>query len=85
MNILHLFKAVRSGQETKLRNLSVNDVVLMKDNSANRCDWKLAIVERVFPSESDNKVRKVELRVNKEGSNIHYTRPVTETVLLIPV
>nr|XP_022331189.1 uncharacterized protein LOC111129227 [Crassostrea virginica] len=67
------------------RNLSVNDVVLMKDNSANRCDWKLAIVERVFPSESDYKVRKVELRVNKEGSNIHYTRPVTETVLLIPV
>ena len=31
------------------RNLSVNDVVLMKDNSANRCDWKLVIVERGSP------------------------------------
>ena len=57
----------------------------MKDYTANRCDWKLSVVERVFFSDSDNKVQKVELRVNKDGSNTHYTRPVTEIVVLIPV
>ena len=44
---------------------------MMKDNTANRCDWKLSVVERVFPSESDNKGRKVELRVNEDGYNTH--------------
>ena len=70
---------------TAQRDLSVGDIVLMKDNSANRCDWRLSVVERVFPTESDIKIRKVELRVNKDGTNTYYTRPVTETVLIIPV
>ena len=57
----------------------------MKDEGAPRFDWKMAVVERVFPSASDNRVRKVELRLCKDGSNTFYTRPVTETVLLFPV
>ena len=56
----------------------------MKD-TANRCDWKLVVAKRVFPSESEKKVRKVDLCVNKDGSNAHFMLPVTETVLLIPV
>lgn len=67
------------------RNLSVGDVVLLKDSSAHRCDWKLAVVEQVFPSVSDQKVRKVQLRVNKDGVIGLYTRPVTETVLLMAI
>ena len=67
------------------RDLSVVDVVSMKDEGAPRFDWKMAVVERVFPSASDKRVRKVELRLCKDGSNIYYTRTVTETVLLIPV
>ena len=34
---------------------------------------KMAVVERVFPSESDNKGRKVELWVNKDGSYTHFS------------
>ena len=67
------------------RDLPVVDVVLMKDEGAPRFDWKMAVVERVFPSASDNRVRKVELRLCKDGSNTFYTRPMTETVLLVPV
>ncbi|XP_065944078.1 uncharacterized protein [Magallana gigas] len=67
------------------RNLSVGDVVLLKDSSAHRCDWKMAVVDQVFPSVSDKRVRKVQLRVNKNGVNTLYTRPVTETVLLMAI
>nr|XP_034315588.1 uncharacterized protein LOC117685358 [Crassostrea gigas] len=67
------------------RNLSVGDVVLLKDSSAHRCDWKMAVVDQVFPSLSDKRVRKVQLRVNKNGVNTFYTRPVTETVLLMAI
>ena len=57
----------------------------MKDEGAPRFDWEMAVVERVFPSASDNHVRKVDFRLFKDGSNGYYTRPVTETVLLISV
>lgn len=67
------------------KNLSVGDVVLLKDISAHRCDWKMAVVDQVFPSLSDKRVRKVQLRVNKNGVNTFYTRPVTETVLLMAI
>ena len=45
----------------------------------------MSAVERVFLSVSDKSVQKVELRFCKDGSNTYYMRPVTETVLLIPV
>ena len=67
------------------RDLAVGEVVLMKDEGTLRFDWKMAVVERVFSSASDNRVRKVELRLCKDGSNTYYMHPVTETVLLIPV
>lgn len=41
----------------------------------------MGIVQRVFPSE-DGRVRKIELRVVKNGRVVTYVRPVTETVLL---
>lgn len=52
-------------------------------SSAHRCDWKMVVVDQVFTSISDQKVRKVQLRLNKNGVNTFYTRPVTETVLLM--
>ena len=45
----------------------------------------MAVVERVFPSVSEKRVRKYELRLCEDGSYTYYTRPVTDTVLLIPV
>ncbi|XP_056020363.1 uncharacterized protein LOC125680242 [Ostrea edulis] len=70
---------------TNQRNITVGDVVLLKDDGAHRCDWKMAVVERTFPSHSDKKVRTVELRVIRDGQAVYYTRPVTELVILLPV
>jgi hypothetical protein len=67
------------------RHLLVSDIIRMKDNSANPCDWRLSVVERVFQTGSDNKYRKVEPRGNKDGANTYYIRPVTETDLIIDV
>ena len=41
------------------RDLAVGDVVLIKDEGAPCFDWKMAVVERVFPRASDNRIRKV--------------------------
>jgi hypothetical protein len=65
------------------RNLSVGEVVLMKDNSVARNCWPMGIITKVFPS-SDGKVRKVEIRVvYREGGSSVFTRPVTEVVVLV--
>lgn len=37
------------------RNITVGDVVLMKDDSAHHYDWKMAVIERRFPCDSDKK------------------------------
>ena len=44
---------------TNQRDWANGDVVLMKDEGAPCFDWKMAVVERVFPSASDNRIRKV--------------------------
>ena len=53
------------------RDLALDDVVLMKDEGAPRFDWKMAVVERVFQSASDKRVRKVELRLYKDSSKTY--------------
>lgn len=50
-------------QSTKMNskaeiNISIGDVVLSKDSSVHRYDWKMAVLEHVFPSVSDQKVQK---------------------------
>lgn len=46
--------------QDKSPNLSVGDIVLMKDNQAKRNEWPMAVVMKTFPSQ-DGKMRKVEL------------------------
>ena len=62
-------------------NLAVGDVILLKEQRSPRNEWPMGIVQRVFPSE-DGRVRKIEIRVVKNGRVVTYVRPVTETVLL---
>lgn len=62
-------------------NLAEGDVILLKDQDSPRNEWPMGIVQRVFPSE-DGRVRKIEIRVVKNGRVVTYVRPVTETVLL---
>ena len=62
-------------------NLQIGDVVLMRDNEVGRTSWPIAKVVRVFPS-NDGYVRKVEVKVIRDGKPVLYVRPVVEIVLL---
>ncbi|XP_076879123.1 uncharacterized protein LOC143527737 [Brachyhypopomus gauderio] len=63
-------------------NLKEGDIVLMKDNQAKRNEWPMAIITKVSPSQ-DGKVRKVDVRVFKDGARKVFSRPITEVVLLL--
>ena len=64
-------------------NIKTGDVVLLKDSSVPRFQWPVGIVHRVFPSDHDNCVRKVQIRIIRDGKPIVLTRPISELVLLI--
>lgn len=63
-------------------NLTEGDVVLLKDRSVCRTQWPYGIVVRAIQSE-DGKVRKVELKVMRDGKPVVYTRPISELILLV--
>lgn len=62
-------------------NLKNGDIVLLKEDSC-RNDWKIARVENAIHGE-DDRVRKAEVCVFKEGRLVNYTRPITEMVVLL--
>lgn len=68
--------------QADIPNIKKGDVVLLRDKSAFRNDWPLGLVVRTFASD-DGKVRKIEVRVMKDGKPTVYVRPVTELVLLV--
>ncbi|CAC5385276.1 unnamed protein product [Mytilus coruscus] len=69
--------------KTNYKNVSVGDVVLLKDNSVARCYWPIGRITATYPSD-DGKVRKVSLQITKsEGGVTNLTRPITEVVLLV--
>jgi len=63
-------------------SLTEGDVVLLKDRSVCRTQWPYGIVVRAIQSE-DGKVRKVELKVMRDGKPVVYTRPISELILLV--
>ncbi|TWW78623.1 hypothetical protein D4764_11G0007440 [Takifugu flavidus] len=63
-------------------NVKEGDVVLLKDSQAHRNEWPVGLVVKALPS-SDSKVRKVEVRVVKEGKAKVFLRPITEIVVLL--
>lgn len=64
-------------------NLRIDDVVLLREKEAHRNDWSMGVINRTFPDD-DSKVRKIEVRTSRGGQLVHYVRPVTEVVLLVP-
>eukprot|EP00079_Xenopus_tropicalis_P036616 XP_017950387.1 PREDICTED: uncharacterized protein LOC101733460 [Xenopus tropicalis] len=64
-------------------NLQVGDLILLKDQQAQRIDWPLGLITKIIPSD-DGKVRKVEVRVAKDGTTKTFSRPITELILLLP-
>ena len=74
------------------RNMAVDDVVIVKDNSLPRNCWPLARVVQTYPSD-DGLVRKVKVLVadsslDKDGrrskASVLLERPVHKLVLFIP-
>lgn len=75
-----LQKRVKWSQEQT--PLKVGDVVLVKDLEIPRNNWPLARITRVFPSH-DDRVRKVEVCVVKNGNKTFYTHPIVNLILLV--
>ncbi|XP_030605166.1 uncharacterized protein LOC115793807 [Archocentrus centrarchus] len=63
-------------------NVKEGDVVLLKDAQVNRNKWPMGLVTKAFHS-NDMKVRKVEVRIVKEGTPKVYLRPISEIVVLL--
>lgn len=63
-------------------NLSVGDIVLLKDVETHRNNWPLEHVTETFQGK-DNLERKFEVRVSKDGKTTSYIRPVTELLILL--
>ena len=67
---------------THERNVSVGDVVLLKEVDAHRNDWPLGRIEEVTIS-SDGKVRRAKVKTCKEGNAKSYDRPISSFVILL--
>lgn len=65
------------------RDMQVGDVVLLKDDQTKRNEWPIGLIVKNIPSQ-DNKIRKVEVRVVKQGAPRIYLRPVSQLILLFP-
>lgn len=50
------------------------------DKESAHTDWPVGIVNRVFPSNSDGLIRKIEVRILNYGKPCLYIRPATEVI-----
>lgn len=75
----------RQKWQDSTNSLKEGDVVLLHDKERARNDWPVGIIQRVFPSESDGLIRKIEVRIIKEGKPCLFIRPATEVIPLITV
>ncbi|XP_054607429.2 uncharacterized protein [Nothobranchius furzeri] len=73
------------------KNIEVNDIVILQEDSAPRNHWRLARVTEVYPS-ADGRVRKVKLLVSdstldergkRSTRPVYLERPVQKIVLLV--
>lgn len=74
---------VRTKWNKEHRNLSVGDIVLVKDEQAHRNNWPLGKVTDAVRSK-DGKVRKATVMISKDGQKKSYERPISALVLLVP-
>ena len=73
---------VRSKWSQSRPNVEIGDVVLVKDKDVHRSDWPMGIITNAIRSK-DGKVRKVEVRIQRDKKSHSYVRPITELVVLI--
>ncbi|XP_064458882.1 uncharacterized protein LOC135369153 [Ornithodoros turicata] len=66
---------------TDQRNLTVGDVVLLKDATSRRHEWHMGRINAVYPGK-DGKVRNVQVQTAQDGKKKIFERPVSGLVLL---
>jgi hypothetical protein len=68
------------------RDSLVGDVVLLKDETATTCTYKLARVSEVIPDEREGKIRKVVVAYKNFNERVfrQSTRPIHKIVLIVP-
>ncbi|KAK2552265.1 hypothetical protein P5673_026796 [Acropora cervicornis] len=72
----------RSKGNCPQRNLTIGDVVLVKEDGAHRGDWPLGRVTEAMESD-DGKVRKAQVEVQRDDRKT-FLRPIKELALLVP-
>ena len=74
------------------RNLQVDDIVIIKDESLPRNRWKLGRVDETYPN-NDGLIRKVRVVIATDSLDdsgrptkpvVHLERPVQKVILLLP-
>ena len=72
----------RSKWSKERPNMKVGDVVLPRDKTTPRCDWRLAVVRRVSPG-ADGLVRRAVVAVSGAGGKVRETeRAINDMILL---
>ena len=71
----------RKKWHSEKRDLQVGDVVLLKDSQVRRTEWPTGLVVKTMPSQ-DDRVRKVEVKIVKQGTPKVYLRPISEVIFL---
>lgn len=72
----------RTKWQSVVPDLCVGDIVLLKDLTTARIEWPIGIITNAIKS-VDGRVRKVEVKVSRDGKPIVYTRPISDIILLI--
>ena len=67
-----------------VQEISVGDIVLLKDDSTNRIHWKIARVEEIIPG-ADGKVRAAIVKVGTSDKRSTYLRRVIQHLIPIEV
>ncbi|XP_031758630.1 uncharacterized protein LOC116411007 [Xenopus tropicalis] len=63
-------------------NIQVGDVVLVKDSQESRNEWPVGLIINTLPSR-DGRVRKVEVKIVKQGTAKTYKRPISDIVVVV--
>lgn len=73
---------IRKKWKSERPNLQVGDVVLLKDTQVKRNEWPTGVIVETFPSHA-GRIRKVNVKIMRQGTPKVYSRPVSEVVLLL--
>ena len=72
----------RSKWQKRKRNLSVGDIVLVKEDNTTRNDWSLRRISEVTQS-TDGKMRRAKVTSCRAGNVKTYERPISNFVILL--